>query len=125
MLRAGGRHDTEIHGDDGLGGVEGLLGAKDEAVRRKVEEATKGAVEALAEAARSLPDGQRLSLVATGALTNAALFVATYPELVRDKLDEIVFMGGAEGRGNRSPTAEFNILCDPEVCLAVFAVSQR
>ncbi|GAA5876166.1 hypothetical protein JCM16303_007042 [Sporobolomyces ruberrimus] len=115
------KHDPEIHGSDGLGGVEGLLPADDPRVRAKVEE-TKGkkAVFELAETARSLPEGQRLSIVATGALTNIALFVSLFPELVRDKCSQIVCMGGAEGRGNRSPTAEFNILIDPEAASIVF-----
>ncbi|GAA5896532.1 nucleoside hydrolase [Sporobolomyces salmoneus] len=115
------RHDSEIHGNDGLGGVQGLLAADDPRVRAKVEE-TKGqkAVEAIAATARALPEGQQLSLVATGALTNIALFVSLYPELVREKISQIVLMGGAEGRGNRSPTAEFNILIDPEAAAIVF-----
>jgi hypothetical protein len=112
---------AEIHGSDGLGGVEGLLSADDSRVQAKVEE-TKGqkAVHALTEATQSLPEGQQLSIVATGALTNIALFVALYPELVRDKVSQICLMGGAEGRGNRSPTAEFNILIDPEAAAIVF-----
>ena len=115
------RHDPEIHGTDGLGGVEGLLSADDPRVQAKVAEtAGKKAVNALADAARSLPEGQQLSIVATGALTNIALFVSLYPELVREKVSQIVIMGGAEGRGNRSPTAEFNILIDPEAAAIVF-----
>jgi uridine nucleosidase len=117
---------SEIHGNDGLGGVEGLLSADDARVRAKVAE-TKGqkAVLAIAEAARSLPDGRQLSIVATGALTNIALFISLFPELVRDKVSQIVCMGGAEGRGNRSPTAEFNILIDPEAAAIVFDAEVR
>ena len=51
-------------------------------------------------------------LVATGALTNVALFCAVYPELATRV--ELTFMGGALGKGNTGPTAEFNIQCDPE-----------
>lgn len=108
------KHDTEIHGDDGLGGVEGLLDETDEHVKRKLLEAKGGnVVLAMAEAARAMPGGEgdegRLAIVATGTLTNVALFCATFPELVRDKVSQIVLMGGAEGRGNRSPTGEFNM----------------
>lgn len=111
---------AEIHGDDGLGGVEGLLDGTDAAVAQKVLTSTqKNVVEAMAEAARAMPGGDgdegRLAIVATGTLTNVALFCATYPDLVKDKVSQIVLMGGAEGRGNRSPTGEFNIICDPEV----------
>lgn len=78
----------------------------------------------MAEAARACPGGEgdegRLAIVATGTLTDVALFCATYPDLLRDKVSQIVLMGGAEGRGNRSPTGEFNIICDPEAAAIVF-----
>ncbi|KWU42102.1 uridine nucleosidase [Rhodotorula sp. JG-1b] len=110
------RVDNEIHGEDGLGGVEGLPASDDPRVFAKLDE-TKGrnAVLAIAAAARSLPADQKLTLVATGSFTNAALFVSMFPELVKTKLDQVVVMGGAEGRGNRSPTgeSEYNILTDP------------
>ncbi|GAA5828183.1 hypothetical protein JCM11251_002623 [Rhodosporidiobolus azoricus] len=107
------RHDDEIHGSDGLGGVEGLLPHDDPGVLAKLEE-TKGqtAILALAKTAESLPEGEQLTIVATGAFTNIALFVSLFPDLVRTKVREIVIMGGAEGRGNRSPTAEFNAMID-------------
>lgn len=77
----------------------------------------------MADAARAMRGGKpedQLVIVATGTMTDVALFVATYPDLVRDKVSQIVLMGGAEGRGNRSPCAEFNILCDPEAAAIVF-----
>ncbi|GAA6020199.1 hypothetical protein JCM10207_004366 [Rhodosporidiobolus poonsookiae] len=115
------RHDDEIHGSDGLGGVEGLLAADDPAVQAKIAEtAGQKAVTALAKAAESLPEGEQLTIVATGAFTNIAIFVALYPELVRDKVKQIVVMGGAEGRGNRSPTAEFNAMIDAHATSIVF-----
>lgn len=60
----------------------------------------------------SLTSIDQLTLLATGPLTNIALFLSVYPELVSD-IEELVFMGGGVGLGNRSPVAEFNILCDP------------
>lgn len=112
---------AEIHGEDGLGGVEGLPDRTDAAIVAKLQETkAQTAVLAIAEAARALPRGEQLALVATGSLTNAALFVSLFPDLVRDKVSQIVIMGGAEGRGNRSPTAEFNILCDPHAASIVF-----
>lgn len=102
---------AEIHGEDGLGGVEGLPAADSSAVLAKLDETRgKNAVVALADIARSLPDGEQLTVVATGSFTNIALFVSLYPELVRDKIEKIVVMGGAEGRGNRSPTGELAFL---------------
>ncbi len=54
-----------------------------------------------------------VTLVATGPLTNVALFLARYPELAT-RLERIVLMGGAIGEGNVTPAAEFNIWVDPE-----------
>ncbi|GAA5892139.1 hypothetical protein JCM6882_005705 [Rhodosporidiobolus microsporus] len=115
------KHDDEIHGSDGLGGVEGLLPHDDPAVVAKLKE-TEGqtAVLALAKAASSLPEGEQLTIVATGAFTNIALFISLFPQLVATKIREIVVMGGAEGRGNRSPTAEFNAMIDCHATSIVF-----
>ena len=61
-----------------------------------------------------------VTLVATAPLTNVALFVARYPELVT-RLERIVVMGGAIGEGNETPAAEFNVWSDPEAACRVFA----
>ena len=60
-----------------------------------------------------------VTLVATGPLTNVALFLARYPEL-GERLERIVLMGGAIGEGNVTPAAEFNIWVDPEAASRVF-----
>jgi inosine-uridine nucleoside N-ribohydrolase len=60
-----------------------------------------------------------VTVVATGPLTNIALFLARYPEL-ESRLDRIVLMGGAIGEGNTTPAAEFNIWADPEAAHRVF-----
>ncbi len=59
----------------------------------------------------------RFTLVATGPLTNVAHALPA----IADSLDRIVLMGGATGLGNWTPTAEFNIWCDPEAADAVFS----
>jgi hypothetical protein len=46
-------------------------------------------------------------LVCTGALTNAALLLLLYPEVI--PMIEIVLMGGCMGTGNTGPVVEFNI----------------
>jgi purine nucleosidase/pyrimidine-specific ribonucleoside hydrolase len=61
-----------------------------------------------------------VTLVATGPLTNVALFIARYPELL-PKLERVVLMGGAIGQGNTTPAAEFNIWADPEAAHRVFS----
>jgi inosine-uridine nucleoside N-ribohydrolase len=59
-------------------------------------------------------------LVPTGPLTNVALLLERHPD-VRDRLDRIVWMGGAIGLGNVTPAAEFNAFVDPEAAAAVFS----
>lgn len=65
---------------------------------------------------RTLLDAEDASvtLVPTGPLTNIATAIGREPEIL-PKIELIVLMGGAmrEG-GNRTPSAEFNILVDPE-----------
>lgn len=53
-------------------------------------------------------------LVPTGPLTNIATAIQKAPEIL-GSIEEIVIMGGAmrEG-GNRTPSAEFNIMVDPQ-----------
>ncbi|TNY24642.1 Inosine/uridine-preferring nucleoside hydrolase domain-containing protein [Rhodotorula diobovata] len=115
------REASFVHGCDGLGGVEGLLDMTNPTVAAKQAEALKGnAVQGLADACRSLPDGEKLTLIATGSFTNVALFVSLFPDLVVEKVDRIVAMAGAEGRGNKSPVAESNVLCDPHAAAIVF-----
>ena len=60
------------------------------------------------------------TLIPTGPLTNIGAALQRAPEIV-DSIDEIVLMGGAmrEG-GNRSPSAEFNMLVDPHSAEIVF-----
>jgi inosine-uridine nucleoside N-ribohydrolase len=59
-------------------------------------------------------------LVPTAPLTNIALLLERYPD-VRERIDRIVWMGGAIGEGNVTPAAEFNAFVDPEAAAAVFA----
>jgi pyrimidine-specific ribonucleoside hydrolase len=58
-------------------------------------------------------------LVPTGPLTNVALLLERHPD-VKERLDRIVWMGGAIGEGNVTPAAEFNAFVDPEAAAAVF-----
>jgi purine nucleosidase len=59
-------------------------------------------------------DDASITLVPTGPLTNIAMAMQREPKIL-PKVEQIVLMGGAmrEG-GNRTPSAEFNILVDPE-----------
>lgn len=75
------------------------------------------AVELIAETLRN--STEKVTLVVTGPQTNIALFLGVHPEL-KDKIEQIVLMGGAKGFGNWSPAAEFNIAVDPEAAKIVF-----
>eukprot|EP00891_Asterochloris_glomerata_P006244 jgi/Astpho2/6244/Aster-03649 len=61
---------------------------------------------------------QRVRVICTAALTNIALLVILYPEVL-DRL-EVVLMGGCMGTGNTGPVQEFNIQGDPEAAKVVF-----
>jgi purine nucleosidase/pyrimidine-specific ribonucleoside hydrolase len=58
------------------------------------------------------------TLIATGALTNVAMYLQRYGT---SAVREIVLMGGSTERGNTTPYAEFNIYVDPEAAAIVFA----
>ena len=52
------------------------------------------------------------TLVVTGPQTNVAALIEERPHVL-DRIDRIVFMGGAVDLGNWTPAAEFNIWVDP------------
>lgn len=60
----------------------------------------------------------KVTLVTMGPLTNIALLLSMYPE-VKDKLAEIVIMGGSTVGGNTNTAAEFNIKVDPHAAQMV------
>ena len=66
-----------------------------------------------------------VTLVPTGPLTNIGTAIQREPAIL-DKVSEIVLMGGAmrEG-GNHSPSAEFNILVDPQAADIVFRCGRK
>ena len=99
------RHDSQIHGPDGLGGVEGLPSADLSLVRARIDD--RSAIDAIANAVRQTWNdgaGVKVTIVASGPLTNVALFVSVHPNLLH-AIERIVFMGGGIGIGNRSAVA--------------------
>ncbi|ORY64626.1 Inosine/uridine-preferring nucleoside hydrolase domain-containing protein [Leucosporidium creatinivorum] len=120
-LVAAPRTASTIHGADGLGGVEGLLDMSNERVAQQQSEALKSnAIIGMADACKALAPGEKLTLVGVGAFTNIALFISVFPDLLLEKVSQIVLMGGAEGRGNKSPVSESNVYCDPHAASIVF-----
>jgi inosine-uridine nucleoside N-ribohydrolase len=75
------------------------------------------AIDLIAELALGSDDP--VTLVATGPLTNVALFAARHPKAAA-ALERVVIMGGAIGLGNVTPAAEFNIWADPDAARRVF-----
>lgn len=66
-----------------------------------------------------LDAAEPLTLVATGPLTTMADVVECLPHL-RERIRELVIMGGAVDLGNWTPAAEFNIWVDPHAADVVF-----
>jgi inosine-uridine nucleoside N-ribohydrolase len=96
-----------IHGGNGLGDVQLPDAGK------RIERGA--APEGLVQIARHNPG---LTIIALGPMTNVAIAMNLYPEL-QESLGGIVSMGGALGRGNVTPHAEFNYYADPESVGAV------
>ncbi len=110
----------EIHGNDGLGGLDRFMDA-DGSPRYPAapfNPSDRTAVEVLLEAARIY--GPELTLVSIGPLTNIALAVRQDPKAM-SSIGRMVTMGGSTSApGNVTPTAEFNIWADPEGAAMAF-----
>jgi purine nucleosidase len=97
----------DIHGETGLDGYDLHAG--------EAPLDPRPAVDLLADTLA----GEPMTVVATGPLTNVAALLEQRPE-VRERIREIVWMGGSTGRGNTTPAAEFNAYVDPEAVATVF-----
>ena len=97
-----------MHGPDGLGGAN--LPCADLHHGHRSEKM-------LAEMVRTAPD--EITLLALGPLTNVARFMERDPATA-ERIGQLVMMGGTlAGPGNVTPTAEYNIYCDPQAARAV------
>ena len=92
-----------IHGENGLGGPE--------LPEPAVPLDPRGATELIADTL--LASDEPVAVIATGPITNLAVFLRERPELA-ERIREIVWMGGSTDRGNVTPYAEFNAWVDPE-----------
>lgn len=63
----------------------------------------------------------KITLVPLAPMTNIAKLMTFYPDLVEEKVDRIVCMGGGYKFGNSTGAAELNIYADPEAAQAVFS----
>ena len=100
---------------DNIHGETGLDGPVFEELSRKINE--KNAVQYIVDTV--LTSTSKVTLVATGPLTNIALALKYEPK-IKENIDEIVVMGGSYQLGNMTPAAEFNIWADPESAQIVF-----
>ncbi len=97
----------EIHGESGLDGFpfEKLV------VKAEKESAVEFIIKTLKE--------EKVTIVATGPLTNIAKAILQEPKITTN-IEEIILMGGSIGYGNVTPAAEFNIFVDPEAAEVIF-----
>ena len=100
---------------DGVHGETGLDGPTFDELKIKAQD--KHAVNYIIDTV--LESDGNIVLVPTGPLTNIAMALRLEPRII-PKIKQIVLMGGAYGLGNATPSAEFNILADPEAAYVVF-----
>lgn len=84
--------------------------------------ADRPAVEFLIETYRNATD--EITLVPVGPLTNIAAALTLDPGFA-GRVPEIVIMGGGHAISNITPSAEFNIWCDPEAAAVVLGAGFR
>ena len=99
-------HAAAVHGESGLGGVEGIAHE-----RTVVGDDAVGYLLDVGEA--------DITVVAVGPLTNLAHAIERDPTWVK-RIAGISVMGGSTDVGNVTRVAEFNIFADPEAAAIVF-----
>jgi len=99
---------SQFHGETGMNGFD-FPGSKRELLPEHAAVEMKN---------RILASEEKVTLVTIGPLTNAALLLSMYPE-VKQKLAEVVIMGGSTIDGNTNTSAEFNIKVDPHAAQMV------
>jgi len=102
---------ADLHGDNGLGGVQ----------LPKADVKFQDAVELMASTIQAHPG--ELNILALGPLTNLAALAAQHPQLLLN-VQRIFIMGGAVFHpGNVTRHAEFNFYRDPQAAADVLAVA--
>ncbi|MHB8805997.1 MAG: nucleoside hydrolase [Anaerolineaceae bacterium] len=98
------------HGKNGLGYAE-LPAPKTKPIEKHAMELIRDLV---------IQNPGEINIVAIGPLTNIAMAIRLYPQIVQ-AVKHIYIMGGAVNHcGNMTPQAEFNIYCDPHAASIVF-----
>ncbi len=99
---------SHIYGEDGLGGLN-------------VDVPTQNAIEGdhLKITYDAIIRAGKVDYITVGPLTNLALLMKRYPDVV-NHIEKIVTMGGGINMGNVTRFAEFNIYCDAQSANYVF-----
>jgi purine nucleosidase len=100
---------AEVHGETGLTGI--LLPEPTMALQ------SVHAVDFIIDTVLHSPTP--ITLATLGPLTNLALALIKEPRITQN-IQQVVIMGGAITQGNITPSAEFNIYCDPHAAHVVF-----
>lgn len=100
----------EVHGGDGMGDTGLPLTGR--------QPAEGHGVDVLIDLARHHPG--ELTLVTLGPLTNLALALRKAPDIAGLYKRVVMMIGAADGLGNVTPAAEFNVHVDPEAADIVF-----
>ncbi len=97
-----------VHGATGLGQVNLL----DPTIELSPQHGVDFLIETL------LASVKPMRIATLGPLTNLAIALVKSPEII-EKIAQVVVMGGATTHGNVTPSAEFNIYCDPHAAQIV------
>jgi pyrimidine-specific ribonucleoside hydrolase len=97
------RDARHVHGDDGMGDI-GWPDSERSPVDMHAIELMRTTLESAT---------RPVTLVPLAPMTNVALLLRAYPHVV-ERIERIVFMGGAAAIGNATAAAEFNVWHDPE-----------
>jgi len=100
---------SHVHGSSGIGGVD-LPKAKAQCDPRRAHELI---------AQEILNSKEKVTIIATGPLTNVGMAISLYPEIL-DNIEMITLMGGSVNVGNVSAVSEANCKNDPEAAHIVF-----
>lgn len=102
---------SDVHGKSGLAGYD--FPEPDKSLLKPGI-----AADAIHEVVTSSP--KKVTLMQIGPATDFALYYRQYPEDMA-KIEQLVIMGGAIGRGNWGPYSEYNVAGDPEAAQIVFS----
>ncbi len=100
---------SKYHGETGLDGFE-FKEISNQAIETP-------SIQAMAETI--LENEEPTTIFALGPLTNIALLISSYPQ-VKEKINQVIIMGGSLAEGNTTTAAEFNFYSDPHAAAIVF-----